>query len=775
MVRIIVCCYCSLLSIMMFILILLLIIDFSISFNDTLSTSSLPTSSLPTSLSSSSSSSRCEWKHVNKPNSPEFFWVNMDKSTDRRKVMEDQLNAMGVRHYRVRAVANSEIYIPPDIEQSWVWPQGAKFESSELPPSRLSNANTKFQNYTSVITGLFGRRKSNRIKELGCTLSHIVAMQQAIESKTSTSKYAVITEDDIHFPLDIDFDLLVASAPRDFSVLQLFNSNEATMLAGWISYTKRGQLWTERFPNQPADFWSTCAFLINKEVIAPILNKIFIQKDGWMQFKILAGLTFPCGPQNSMCCPPNQNFVHNPPCVLAPRGYQADSYIYSLNKSYVLNIPTITNGMGGNKSTLHQDHVENFHAASFKRQRIYINDLLSKNVEVPSFLKSPCDKPQLLQTEFKIVKEKLICKFDMIKRHWNIKNNIMEIYWVNFENSTAYINTMMDHYKTVGIDQYVNRIPAISLNEVFIPDDVLSLYETAQCVVNSNAIISEIKSDKKYIVTGACGRGKGQNTLNDLTMTMTHLLAIHKAIYSTKTTNRFALIIEDDIEFHLDIDFDILLKTAPHDFGILQLTTANEHHVNKMWWKYNTNLLAKADGNYTWIPSQQHAQSHNIWASSAYIIDRVVMKPIIDKIMNKYKKGNLLDFKIIAGIIHPCAPSECCCTDKDLQQDTPTVAGQFKCTHLLEIKPPPCFKSRGFHSSSFLYSIAPSYTLQIPIFVNGYNNTFSNFNMARIDTSHKKGFIMQRNVINDIAMPYNSKPNFILHVCNKPLENTFKN
>jgi hypothetical protein len=151
------------------------------------------------------------------------------------------------------------------------------------------------------------------------------------------------------------------------------------------------------------------------------------------------------------------------------------------------------------------------------------------------------------------------------------------------------------------------------------------------------------------------------------------------------------------------------------------------------------------------------------------------MKPIIDKIMNKYKKGNLLDFKIIAGIVHPCAPSECCCSDKELKKNTASSVDQFQCSHLLEIKPPPCFKSRGLHSSSFLYSMAPSYTLQIPILVNGYNNTFSNFNMARIDTSHKKGFIMQRNVINDIAMPYNSKPNFILHVCNKPLENTFKN
>jgi len=130
------------------------------------------------------------------------------------------------------------------------------------------------------------------------------------------------------------------------------------------------------------------------------------------------------------------------------------------------------------------------------------------------------------------------------------------------------------------------------------------------------------------------------------------------------------------------------------------------------------------------------------------------MKPIIDKII--VKKENSLEFKIIAGIVKPCAPSDCC-------------------TNSEELKTPPCFKSKGFHSGSFLYSIAPAYTLQIPIFVNGYNNTFSNFNMARVDTSHKKGFVMQRNVINDIAMPYNSKPNFILHVCNKPLENTFKN
>jgi hypothetical protein len=42
---------------------------------------------------------------------------------------------------------------------------------------------------------LFGRKKKNRLKELGCTLSHLIAIRRAVYSKTAVSRYAIIVED----------------------------------------------------------------------------------------------------------------------------------------------------------------------------------------------------------------------------------------------------------------------------------------------------------------------------------------------------------------------------------------------------------------------------------------------------------------------------------------------------------------------------------------------------------------------------------------------------
>jgi hypothetical protein len=42
-----------------------------------------------------------------------------------------------------------------------------------------------------------------------------------------------------------------------------------------------------------------------------------------------------------------ENFIHTPPCVWAPRGYQADSFLYAMTKTYMLSMPVISNGQGG--------------------------------------------------------------------------------------------------------------------------------------------------------------------------------------------------------------------------------------------------------------------------------------------------------------------------------------------------------------------------------------------------------------------------------------------
>jgi GR25 family glycosyltransferase involved in LPS biosynthesis len=45
-------------------------------------------------------------------------------------------------------------------------------------------------------------------------MSHLVAMRTAIYSPTATSRYALIVEDDVQFPFDIDYEALAATAPE---------------------------------------------------------------------------------------------------------------------------------------------------------------------------------------------------------------------------------------------------------------------------------------------------------------------------------------------------------------------------------------------------------------------------------------------------------------------------------------------------------------------------------------------------------------------------------
>lgn len=67
---------------------------------------------------------------------------------------------------------------------------------------RSRKATSEAGAYTVVLSGLFGRRRMNRLKEVGCTISHLFAMQRAAEdyranNDPNKSKYALIVEDDV--------------------------------------------------------------------------------------------------------------------------------------------------------------------------------------------------------------------------------------------------------------------------------------------------------------------------------------------------------------------------------------------------------------------------------------------------------------------------------------------------------------------------------------------------------------------------------------------------
>lgn len=136
--------------------------------------------------------------------------------------------------------------------------------------SSMLTSNTSFPSTTRVVvSGLCGRqnqrnhrKQGNTMGELACTASHMLAIRRAIDenptryfltsssldkcdpsmyltsSCLANSDYAIISEDDIMFPFDLDYDAMIALAPNDWGILQLVNSNPWSMKNAWHRYLR---------------------------------------------------------------------------------------------------------------------------------------------------------------------------------------------------------------------------------------------------------------------------------------------------------------------------------------------------------------------------------------------------------------------------------------------------------------------------------------------------------------------------------------------------------
>lgn len=180
-------------------------------------------------------STTCQYKA--RFDAPEVYWINMEKSAARKLTMEQTLSDMSLRNHRVRGLTPSEIFVPQDIEDTWRT-AACKLQTDWKPPDKLSkeylnNTNKSYDTYSqysAYTSALCGRgKKKNNPKELGCTTSHLIAMYNAIYSTTARSRYALIVEDDVSFPFDVDYNEMARSAPEGFGILQLFNSNEGVL------------------------------------------------------------------------------------------------------------------------------------------------------------------------------------------------------------------------------------------------------------------------------------------------------------------------------------------------------------------------------------------------------------------------------------------------------------------------------------------------------------------------------------------------------------------
>lgn len=113
--------------------------------------------------SHASSDPQCTWNKT--VNSPNVYWINMDKSVDRKIAMKKHLDdVVGPdKHFRVRGFTQQDIYIPADIEKTWMSGRAMYNTSEVIPHKSLVTKTSKFYNYKIILSSLFGRGKFNKV------------------------------------------------------------------------------------------------------------------------------------------------------------------------------------------------------------------------------------------------------------------------------------------------------------------------------------------------------------------------------------------------------------------------------------------------------------------------------------------------------------------------------------------------------------------------------------------------------------------------------------
>eukprot|EP00605_Chrysophyceae_sp_TOSAG23-4_P002837 GSChrysophyteH1.ASY1.ANO1.3125.1 assembled CDS len=564
----------------------------------------------------------------------------MDSSISRRQHMEKQLFSMGYDYERFRGITLNNIHIPEDIRMTWNTKR-ARYQSEELDYRSLIHDSETEYSPAIVVTGLYGRRKTNRLNELGCTISHLLAMRKAIYSDLkedgshSDSNYAIITEDDVVFPFSVDWKGLIESAPAGFGILQLFNSNEESMQSLFKNYQKSSakagsdyrnpeklKLWHERFPRQPGSFWSTCAYVFDKRVMRPVIDSIIhlkeISSTNFGKARILAGIKWECVPKSSPCCPHPENSTYSEmnPCVQSPRGFQADMYLYATTKSYVMTLPIIANGQGGNQSTLHQAHVENIHYLAFQRQRGYINDLIMQNTALPQFIEPACgykNKGSLLPVggdQMMVLNRKThLCTYQSYTSKEIEKRPT--VFWIKHQNQEARDSQLegeshrMDaHLKQLGLHSH--EVPAVKFSELQLSKEVQSAMAEGkddcgqlmenQILHRTSRLNVTADVGHQYFLRSICGvfiRGRSIPFVEiEVARTISHLVALYEAANSSNSTSKIALVAEEDTQILFNIDWDKLVFSVNEkrsnrdlDWAILYLNNPTDHLAKNLWWK----------------------------------------------------------------------------------------------------------------------------------------------------------------------------------------------
>lgn len=295
------------------------------------------------------------------------FFINLDRSERRRKYTQNQLSKMRLKYSRIRA-----------------WQDG------------------DMKNVTIHVAPVM----VNTEKEMGCLVSHLVAIHTAVhDDKISpSSPYAIIMEDDVRFEMDVNFVIMASNAPKDFGILQLMMSNSYELNFMWPDYKNHTNYLYEskkktvptplqhdfrldidstskamwKYRDWVAPLWSTQAYMINKARAKPIIDKLVHvdPKTGAIKITILnpSEKLFPCPTK-----------VHCP----IPFRLVADMYLFTaFGPTYTSSIPLMNGAKVGQNSTIHNKiKKDEAHQRDFIKIHSLLNDAQNHSHLLPPFIK----------------------------------------------------------------------------------------------------------------------------------------------------------------------------------------------------------------------------------------------------------------------------------------------------------------------------------------------------------------------------------------------------
>lgn len=179
-----------------------------------------------------------------------------------------------------------------------------------------------------IIENLCFRKKGrNALVELAVLFSHLYTIYLATHNSASTSKYAVILEDDFVLPFHFNLTSLIDVAPKGFATLQFISSALHVTKTGVATYQSSGTLFTPR----PQHAWCLGAYLIDLDRFRPFIETVFKFTPGEVKPIVNLYLVQNC----------DFTSLYQPPTVCSPYRFAADYTVYHVfnNDTYTSTLP----------------------------------------------------------------------------------------------------------------------------------------------------------------------------------------------------------------------------------------------------------------------------------------------------------------------------------------------------------------------------------------------------------------------------------------------------